>query len=174
MASNAVVRKISLWLVRWEGGGEDVCCILPGKYRLRVWSGFIGLSVGAMAEKVFADLFGFLSITYAENISAAVLLLLYGQSLGSLHFQLKVKTATSSHHARFTCVRPQHLAVGLRETFSCFDICTCLIKLFSHVASGVTGCISGRNPVCRCPVIKEKGDWCSATGFRWECDDYRG
>lgn len=40
-------------------GKEDVCCILFGKYRLHVWSGFIRLLVEAMAQKASANLFGF-------------------------------------------------------------------------------------------------------------------
>lgn len=55
-ASKAGLRKISLWLVRWEGGAEDVCCISFGKYRLHVWSGFIRLLVKAMTQNASCQL----------------------------------------------------------------------------------------------------------------------
>lgn len=48
-----------IMVCKMRRGKEDVCCISFGKYRLHVWSGFIRLLVGAMAQKASANVFGF-------------------------------------------------------------------------------------------------------------------
>lgn len=94
--SKAVIRKISLWLVRWEVQRRMFVVSRVVTTDYMCGPGFIGFLADAVTPSVFTD---FRDGANYRNLDVTVVLhsLSLGQNVGLLHFQLKLKGA-------FTCI----------------------------------------------------------------------
>lgn len=150
-ASKAVLRKISLWLVRGEEERrmfvvsrlESIDCMC-GLYLSR--SGYELLQKNKKNLQTFGFGIFWHHLEKRENgkMSSCSALTTTCPKWQLRPFLVKFIVCSYMHMCTLHQCSALHLVVELRETFSCFDIYMHLIKrqrLFSHVESGVIGFI---------------------------------